>query len=333
MKVLNLLVANVCFVMGLASTGCDPAAEMGASDEVESHNDSGDGCHTWQCGFNYAEVDGRAIRELNVHGVANSSNVKIASFNAPAGLLGYKLGVQNDELVATKAGATTLRGNSLVGGTVTLLVKQPGLLDLWLPTVITIAGYDEIPSWAVGAPDTATYALVYPDASSSTGTHNVCNGDLTDTLATAAIVLGSETYDLDTKEVNENLADWFTIGCAASAVAKTRLFNNGPQSDFDVNGNAASVDQRQATLKMITADYCGNGTSYTANSTPLQFEDAAGTVAVSGTPGPIEAIWTAEGALCLGTTRIPNTSVACSLPSCAGFDVSDGVWATYVPVP
>ena len=53
---------------------------------------------------------------------------------------------------------------------------------------------------------------------------------------------------------------------------------------------------------MITADYCGSGTSYTANGTPLQYEDAAGTVSFSGTQGAVEAVWTAEGALCLGTT-------------------------------
>ena len=41
----------------------------------------------------------------------------------------------------------------------------------------------------------------------------------------------------------------------------------------------------------------------------------------------------ANGALCLGTTRIANTSVACNLPSCSSFDMQDDVWATYVPTP
>jgi len=319
--------------MGLALTGCDPVDGSGASDEVESRNGWGYSCPTWQCGFNSSEVNGRAIRELNLDGVANSSGMKIVGFIAPLGILGnYKLAVKNDELVA-KYNGSTLRGLQLIGATI--LVKEPGLLSLPLP--ITIAGYDEIPSWAPGTPDVGTYALVYPDLGSLTGTRNVCNGDLIDVLATAAVVLGGETYNLSTKEVNEGLDRWFTIGCAGSAAAKMRLFNYGPQSDFDGNGNPATVDQRQATLKMITADYCGNGTSYTANGTPLQFEDAANTVAVSGTPGASEAIWTAEGALCLDTLRTgaARTSVAChtSLPNCSSFDVDDGVWATYKPAP
>ena len=126
---------------------------------------------------------------------------------------------------------------------------------------------------------------------------------------------------------------WLTIACAGSASAKMRLFNYGPQSDFDGQGHPATVAQRQATLKMITTDYCGNGTSYTANGTPLQFKDAAGTVDYSGTLGALESVWTANGALCLGTTRIANTSVACNLPSCSSFDMQNGVWATYVPTP
>ncbi len=326
MKALNLLVANV-WILGLGLAGCDPADDSEPSGAVESR--WGYTCPTWQCGFNSAEVNGRAIRELNLDGAVNSSGLKIVGFIAPAGLLGnYQLDVEDDELVAKKTGST-LRGVQLLGATI--LVKEPGLLSLPIP--ITIAGYDEIDSWAAGAPDVPAYALVYPDLGTITGSRNVCNGDVTDVLATAAVVLGGETYNLTTKQVNEDMDRWLTIGCAGSAAAKMRLFNYGPQSDFDGEGNPATVDQRQATLKMITADYCGNGTSYTANGTPLQFEDAAGTVPVSGTPGAIEAVWTAEGALCLGATRVANTTVGCSLPSCSSFDVNDGVWATYVPAP
>ena len=324
MKVRNALVANV-WIVGLALAGCDAGEE---AQGVESR-DWGSSCPTWQCGWNSAEVNGRAIRELNLDGAYNSSNVKIAGFLAPQGILGnYSLAVEDDELVA-RSGSYTLRGYQLIGATI--LVKEPGLLSLPIP--ITIAGYDEIPSWADDGPPVATYALVYPDVGSLTGSRNVCNGDLTEVLATAATVLGGETYNLTTKTVNANQSRWFTIACAGSAAAKMRLLNSGPQSDFDGQGNPATVAQRQSTLKMLTGDYCGTGTSYTANGTPLQYEDAAGTVSISGTQGATEAVWSASGALCLDTTRIANTQVACNLPSCSSFSVDDGMWATYVPAP
>jgi hypothetical protein len=37
------------------------------------------------------------------------------------------------------------------------------------------------------------------------------------------------------------------------------------------------------------------------------------------------------GALCLDTTRIANTQVACSLPTCSSFALEDGDWISYVP--
>jgi len=324
MKAGRLAVSLVALSVGslaLALTACDEPEEFGAGDVTDRD------CPTWRCGFNSAEVNGRAIRELNLDGTANAAGMKIVGFVAPAGLLGnYHLDVQDDEFVATKTGST-LRGLQLIGATI--LVKEPGLLSLPIP--ITIIGYDEIPSWADDAPDVPTYALIYPDLGSLLGSRNVCVGDITELLATSATVLGGETYDLTTKEVNANMNRWFTLACAGSAAAKLRLMNYGPQSDFNNTGNPASVSSRQAALKMVTADYCGTGTSYTQNGTPLQYEDAPGTVAVEGTPGDVESVWTEDGALCLDTTRIANTSVACSLPSCSSFDLQDGDWISYVP--
>jgi hypothetical protein len=325
MKARNLLVANM-WILGLALGGCDAVDEPGA---VESRDGYGFSCPTWQCGFNSAEVNGRAIQELNLDGLANAAGMKIVGFTAPLGLLGYELAVEDDELVAKKTGAPTLRGLGMVGATI--LVKEPGLLSLPIPITVTLVG--QVDSWADDGPPVPSYALLYPDLTTITGTRNVCNGDLTDVLATAAVVLGGETYNNTTKTVNANQSRWFTIGCAGSAAAKLRLLNYGPQSDFDGQGNPASVAQRQAALKMLTADYCGNGVSYTQNGTPLQYEDAAGTVSLIGTQGATEAVWTSSGALCLDTTRIANTTVACSLPSCSNYSVDDGVWASYVPAP
>lgn len=282
-------------------------------------------CPTWQCGFNSAEVNGRSIRELNLDGVANGDGVRVVGVVAPLGLLGYKLDVRDDELVLVHTNHT-LRGSALVG--TTLLVKPPGL---GLPLPITILAYQELPSWSAGAPPVATYALLYPDVSSVLGFRNVCNGDLTDTLATAATVLGGETYDLETKTVVPDQDRWLTIACAGSAAAKLRFLGYGPQSDFDGDGNPASVEQRQATLKMITADYCGEGHSYTANGTPLRWENAEGTVQPAGATGPREAVWTADGALCLDHPRIAGTVVGCDVPSCAGVDLDDGEWLTHLP--
>jgi hypothetical protein len=65
-------------------------------------------------------------------------------------------------------------------------------------------------------------------------------------------------------------------------------------------------------LKMLTADYCGTGRSFTRNGQPLRYEDADGwyrespalDVADPVDAAAVEAIWTGDGALCLANPRL-----------------------------
>ncbi|MBZ5709738.1 ADYC domain-containing protein [Nannocystis pusilla] len=300
------------------AAGCDGDELAEADDDVTLRPYS---CPHWKCGFNSAEVNGRSIRELNLDGVANADGMKITGFVAPLGLLGnYQLDVEGDELIARNPSGGTLRGAQLIGATI--LVQKPGLLSL--PVPITVLGYQEIDSWAAGAPKVPTYALLYPDVAALLGVRNVCSGSLLDTLASAATVIGGETYDLDDKTVNAGQSRWLTIACAGSAAAKMRLLGYGPQS------SATTPAQRQATLKMVTADYCGDGVSYTQNGTQVDWANESGTVAPdAGALGDVEAVWNEGGALCLGTPRIAGTVVDCSLPRCDRLSVADGEWITY----
>jgi len=322
----NLLLGT----LSLAFVACDVPDPEAVQERGYNSNMSSGECPPWECGFNSAEVNGRAIRELNLDGAYNDDGMRIVGFIAPAGLLGsYKLDVQNDELVAVGK-YKTLRGKQLIGAT--LLVKPSGLLKPATP--IVVAGYSEVQSWAAGGAPVPSYALLYPDVDAVLGQRNVCVGDLKNIFTTAAVILGGETYDLDSKTVNADQDRWVTIACAGSAAAKLRLMNYGPQSDFDGQGNPASVDQRQATLKMLTADYCGDGTSYTANGTPLAWENAEGTVATTTKLGAREAVWTADGALCLEATRLADAEVACNLPACdsLGDPLAAGEWLTHLPL-
>ncbi|PCC70240.1 ADYC domain-containing protein [Nannocystis exedens] len=285
-------------------------------------------CPIWQCGFNSAQVNGRSIRELNLDGQPNDDGVRLVGFVAPAGLPGkYRLDFDGDELIARNAAGSVLRGDQLIGATI--LVKKPGLLSLPLP--ITILDYQEIDGWAAGAGKVPAYAMLYLDLDSLFGVRNVCAGDLLDVFATAATVIGGETYDLDAKTVEPGRDRWLTIACAGSAAAKMRLMNYGPHGDFDGEGHPATVEQRQATLKMITADYCGGGDSYTRNQVALQWKNSGGTVVSPGPWGRPEAIWGPDGALCLDATRLADADVACALPACDDFTLDDGEWATFVP--
>ncbi|MBL8972952.1 MAG: hypothetical protein JNK56_20360 [Myxococcales bacterium] len=308
------------FVAGITSLGGCEAEEEGVTLRTDT-------CGRWRCGFNAAEINGRSLQTLNLNGVANADGVKIVGFVPPPLVLlgGYTLAVENDELVAKK-GNSRLKKAQLVGSMILVQIE----LGLVLP--VTIAGYEAVPSWADGGAPIAAYTLIYPEVASLLGVKNVCGGSLLEPLASAATVLGGETYNNATKEVNANQTGWFTLACAGSAAAKMKLMGYAPQTNFPGTSAPSSADARQATLKMITADYCGKGVSYTANGTAVVWENHEGTVDSSNwhTPGEVEAVWSADGALCLDATRIAETAVGCELPSCDELSLADGAWITHV---
>ncbi|MBL9101957.1 MAG: hypothetical protein JNL82_13420 [Myxococcales bacterium] len=310
---------------------------IGCDESAADHSELRDGtasstCGTWRCGFNAAEINGRSLQSLNLHGEANEDGVKIVGFTPPAlYLLGspWTLAVEDDEFVA-KRGNQRLRGKQLIGSTI--LIQVP----LGLPIPVTILNYEEVPSWADGAAPIGAYTLVSLDVGSLLK-RNVCSGSLLDPLVAAATIIGGETYDNATKSVEAGREGWFTIACAGSAAAKMKLMGYSPQTEFDGTGQPSTVDQRTATLKMITADYCGTGHSYTETGTPVVWNNLAGSVdsSVWHTPGEVEAVWNESGAVCLGATRLAGADVECAsaLPSCADHDIGDGEWITRVAAP
>lgn len=302
-------------------TACDIDSMLitGAGDDPQFRiGEKGSSCPVWRCGFNSAEVFGNSIHALDLGGLANEDGVRIAAvLPGPMAAGGFdQLTVEGDAFALRNGRGAKINGHAVVGTVLVLERDGQPIANLM------IASVEKVPRWAAGAPSAQAYGLVYVDGAA---VRNVCGGAIDDPEAALALVLGGETYDLATKEVNPGQTGWFSVGCAGSAAAKLSLLGYGPQS------SKTTVEQRQATLKMITADYCGDGTSYTENGTPLLWENVSGTVDLEAAPGAIEAVWTAEGALCLDATRIADADVACSLPACDDFDLADGEWMTHVP--
>lgn len=315
-----------CLLTAALSLGCDANSYEDLALEERTGSGSAD-CGRWRCGFNAAQVNGRSLQSLNLQGVANAAGIRVVGFTPPAGQVptGFTLTVEGDEFVARR-GATTLRRAALVGSKLWVQVE----LGVVLP--VSFAGFEAVPSWAADAEPIAAYTLLFPAVGELLGVKNVCSGSLTDPLASAVTVLGGETYDDAGKTVRADQAGWFTLACAGSAAAKMKLMGYAPQTEFDGSGAPSTVAQRQATLKMITADYCGTGQSYTQTGTPVVWRNQAGSVDGSNwhVPGAVEAVWDEHGARCLGATRITGTQVGCVLPSCAGYSLDDGEWQTQV---
>jgi hypothetical protein len=84
----------------------------------------------------------------------------------------------------------------------------------------------------------------------------------------------------------------FTFGCREAAIAKCIEF-----------GYPAVAPGRQfaACTRMLRADYCGDGLSWTLNGTLINFYDNIG-VAFDRASWPFEAEWSEQGARCVSAT-------------------------------
>ncbi len=102
----------------------------------------------------------------------------------------------------------------------------------------------------------------------------------------------------------------FTFACEGAALAKCVYLGYRPWAGSVrrcAPGGAcrevALSELHQACTRMIRADYCGDGESYTKDGTLIDIYDGVG-IQTDTEDWPVEAEWTAAGARCLHRMRL-----------------------------
>jgi hypothetical protein len=113
----------------------------------------------------------------------------------------------------------------------------------------------------------------------------------------------------------------FTFACRTRG-ALAKCIDDGYVPWLSHNGTSL-VDHHQTCVRMLRADYCGNGTSYTTNGRLVNLYDGIG-VQVDTETFRLEAEWAPEGARCLTDARRASVAVPCfpSAPDPACGDVA-----------
>jgi hypothetical protein len=108
----------------------------------------------------------------------------------------------------------------------------------------------------------------------------------------------------------------FTITCTGGAIGKCVRFGYRPWERAP-NGSSL-VDLYQTCVRLVRADYCGNGHGWTRNGTPIELHDAVGIQREEEAPGmSFEAAWGPDGAHCVAHVRVPaNGSLEDVLRTC-----------------
>lgn len=166
-----------------------------------------------------------------------------------------------------------------------------------------------------------------------------------------AVLVEGETYTVNDTIIDRTggvYSTAFTIACIRGALAKMARFDLDP-TDPGAQTNAAIAD-RQATLWMGTASYCGDAHSFTKLGTEIGWLKLDGTVNAVPAGAVVEALWTDAGALCITRPRLSDGNPArtqsiindaeaqCgyTIPSCDSGDFANpanwpllATWATF----
>lgn len=111
----------------------------------------------------------------------------------------------------------------------------------------------------------------------------------------------------------------FTFACEEYVLAKCVLAGYKPWKTVKVCSPGQGCEKillaghHQACTRLLKADYCGDGNSYTQNNTWVSLYDGIG-IRIDSDDWLQEAEWNAEGAVCMDLSRLPDV-----LPPCFDF--------------
>jgi hypothetical protein len=252
-----------------------------------------------------ALLGGRAFHELDTDFDNAVDGLRITAVE-DAQKQPLTLMIEGDELTARDSTGTIRRGNELLD-TYLYLVDEASKLSpppqyyLHLTDVGTTA-------FRVGDGLAHTYTFSYRRLGDGSGEQSLCTAPRDDAawmdLAFKAFVFGGDHYDDRAKTVDVRADTRFNIACAGTGFATMHL-NRHTTAGSDA-GHITTREQRQAMFKMLYADYCGTGRSFTFEDYPIEYENATGWFWKYGIPGgsTYEAIWNENGAVCLDEPRL-----------------------------
>ncbi len=326
------IVSFACFGI-VALTGCAESQEEPVGDSLRStyYVVSGGkwGCKT--CGFTNSPQYGDLAIDAATYG--GSGSLTLPEFSALIDPSGQAWGVTFDhgQLLATD-GTIKLGQDDLLGWTLRAKWPSGDVRDA------EIYAFNWVLDWTDAGNALPTYGLAYLNAGEP---ENVCEGMLLD--ETSVVFLDGERYDTSDGSVIPDQNQIVSTACRGHALAKMALVGYVP---YD---GQTQPEEREATIRMFRADYCGDGTSHTNIGTPVDFtDDGVGhRIAFNNDTMSevLEAYWTDEGAVCVGTPRLVsnqqlqeqeggnNEFLPCEPPRCdEAFGGSvEGVWASMVP--
>ena len=294
----------------VALTACTTDDLVEDTETAARRADPGDPtCPTWGCGANSATVgDGLIFDELDSSGnTPNRGGLTIVGAKLVDGRA-VSIHVYRHWLYAVDSAGWSYWDSSLVGTIIQLKHPVKGRYEVQVaqyhPQAVSFWTSDKepVPAYEFRTRRLGETKFLEYACRSALTTDPDWTGPVHD-----AIVFQGDRYDPTYKTVTETSPSdpWFNLACAATAPAKMHLTRHTRAGSTTASGAVAyptSVAQRQAMLKMFTADYCGTGHTFTVDGTPLSYTDRNHWLQLYSST-PQESVWTEYGAVCLDNPR------------------------------
>jgi ADYC domain len=306
-------------------------------------------CDVDFCGTNSPLMAHYGTWEFNTKGVRNGQGFQVLGLGKGLGF--YELVVSGSRIVGRdNTGKDVLTGSNLIGariyldlrgkqsaieitdaGQIAEVVVPNRLLETYVLDWGAVVGHPLPGPMYAGAtlesgsePVLAKTQPVCPPPKWINGTYgSASEWDETINMGMApfqSVVFEGDRFDPQGRTVAHlPQNDWFNIGCGAHTLAKLRLTRN------TIN-TSPSWSHVQAALKMLGADYCNSGRSFTVPGEPLVWRDRIAMQFLHMNPKhELEARWDADGATCLSVPRlaITNNPAAASASATIWKDIED----------
>jgi hypothetical protein len=294
-----------------------------------------DDCPTTICGLNGAWL-GRGVRFRTLHldGTPNAQGLTIKEFRKDRRAM--TLHVDGDDVSGVRprmlrSGSERLVGRDLEGSELILehkhmaLHKHEGLAINPVTTTYTLKflKYLEEDFKAQTATRAEPKVPLYKfEVTTGDGCKvELCKPGLSDGHADGitgtAVIFRGDLYNEETYEVSavppspSGSGAIVNVACVDTAIAKLHMLRHTSASQ--ISSAAAqlqpTVPQRQALLRLLTADYCGIGHPFTEDGLPIGLAFNSALYPVTDTSSDrtavssIDARWSESGATCIGSPR------------------------------
>jgi hypothetical protein len=328
--------ASAAIVLGLTACDTDVSSREG-EDEGYIPNMEANGVLLNSFRLNSFRLNSFRLNSFRLNGDQGTEDfIEIVDIDVPGKAAVEHSWIDGSELNIVTTADKVLSGSELEGTTITFHVQEDGVSHVREVLIADVdepgtkdgwGGWDAWNKWDHDK-DAAEDGLVRYDLRlrelPDDDWEPLCGLD--DQGQPIDAVLLTDIWDPETGDkIVPRPSDAVTFACVDAALGKCATWGYHPWASVD---GEPLADYHQACTRLVRADYCGDGVSYTDEGTPIHVLDLLGIELLDTLVSfLVEAEWGPDGAVCLNlaNTRIEGVEVACgdALPAC-GDDFASG---------